>query len=101
MRLILPFLLALAGCASPSVDFMGAERRDVTVDGLRFAVFQRETEAQVIRLDRVSRQDRDDLPMQMVRAAEEATGCRVIPASMTTQAHAASAVARVDLRCRD
>ncbi|MDN5568615.1 MAG: hypothetical protein L0G27_07720 [Paracoccus sp. (in: a-proteobacteria)] len=100
MRLILPLILALAGCASPSVDFMGAVRRDVVVDGIRFAVFQRDREAQVIRLDRVARAGRDDLPMQTVRAAEQATGCAVIPASLTTQAHAASAVARVDLRCK-
>jgi hypothetical protein len=38
--------------------------------------------------------------MQMVRAAEQATGCAVSLASITTQAHAASAVARVDLDCR-
>lgn len=101
MRLIIPLILALAGCASPSVDFMGATRHDVVVDDLRFAVFQKGTEAQVIRLDRVARAGRSDLPMQMVRAAEQATGCSVIPASMTTQAHAASAVARVDLRCKD
>lgn len=101
MRLIPTLFLALAGCASPSVDFMGAERRDVTVDGMRFAVFRRDTEAQIIRLDGVSRAKRGDLPLQMDQAAEDATGCDVIPASMTTQAHAASAVARVDLRCRD
>ncbi|RJE81616.1 hypothetical protein [Paracoccus sp. JM45] len=100
MRLIPLIILALAGCASPSLDFRGAIRHDVVVDSLRFAVFQREDEAQIIRLDNVRRSARADLPMQMVRAAEQATGCAVSPASMTTQAHAASAVARVDLDCR-
>ena len=60
MRMTAPLalMLALSGCATPSPGFLAAARQDVTVDGMRFAVYPRGTEAQVIRLDRLRRADR-------------------------------------------
>ena len=92
-------ILALMGCASPSPGFLGAARQDVTVEGMRFAVYARATEAQVIRLDRLRRADRGLVAPRMRRAAEMATGCRAIPDSLAPVGGNDSAVGRVDLRC--
>lgn len=101
MRMTAPLvlMLALSGCTTPSPGFLVAARQDVTVDGMRFAVYPRGTEAQVIRLDRLRRADRGRMPNLMMRAAAQATGCRPIDNSLTPQGGPHSAVALVDLRC--
>lgn len=73
-------LLALAGCdASPAPGFFGATRHEVTLQGIRFAVLQKEDRAEVIRLNHtyLSLRDRDRVPALMLEAVEETTGCRV------------------------
>ncbi|QBX34884.1 hypothetical protein E4191_09305 [Paracoccus liaowanqingii] len=92
-------ILVLMGCASPSPGFLGAARQDVTVEGMRFAVYARATEAQVIRLDRMRRPDRGHVAPRMLRAAEQATGCRAIPDSLIPVGGTDSAVGKVGLRC--
>ena len=101
MRMTAPLalMLALSGCTTPSPGFLAAARQDVTVDGMRFAVYPRGTEAQVIRLDRLRRADRVRMSDLMMRAAAQATGCRPIDNSLTPQGGPHSAVALVDLRC--
>ncbi|WP_405401456.1 hypothetical protein [Paracoccus sp. Ld10] len=95
----LVLMLALSGCTTPSPGFLAAARQDVTVQGMRFAVYPRGTEAQVIRLDRLHRADRGRVPDMMMTAAAQATGCRPIPNSLTPQGGPNSAVVMVDLRC--
>ena len=74
----LPLTLALAACgASPAPAFFGATRHDVTLQGIRFAVLEKDGRAEVIRLDYLSLRDRDRVPALMVEAAERTTGCRV------------------------
>lgn len=92
-------LLLLASCASPAPQFFGAARHDITLDGIRFAVFVKETEAEVIRLGYLPRSDRAAVPDLMVQAAAEASGCAVIPNSLTTRMPGDTGEARVDLRC--
>lgn len=91
----------LMGCASPSRDMMGASRRDVTVDGMTFAVFHAGTEVQVIRLTYATRAAQRQVPERMLRAIGQGTGCTVIPASLKMEGGPGSAVARADLRCPD
>ncbi|MGZ3217356.1 hypothetical protein [Paracoccus sp. T5] len=102
-RMTFSFLVValLMGCASPSRDMLGALRRDVTVDGMRFAVFHAGAEVQVIRLSYASRAERARVPGRMLRAIGQATGCTVIPDSLTLEGGPGSAVARADLRCPD
>lgn len=96
--MILPLLL-LAACASPAPGFIGAPRHDVTIDGIRFAVFQKSTQAEVIRLGYLNRRDRARVPDLMMRAAEQATGCRAIANSMVTKIPGDTGEARINLRC--
>ena len=98
MRVILLTLL-LAACASPAPDFLGAQRHDLVLDGIRFAVFHKDTDAEVIRLGYLSRRERAKVPELMVRAAEQATGCAVIPGSLTSRIPGDTGEARVSLRC--
>ncbi|MFT4013580.1 MAG: hypothetical protein QM682_09285 [Paracoccus sp. (in: a-proteobacteria)] len=97
--LILPLLL-LAGCASPAPVFMGATRHDVTLDGIRFAVFHKENEAEVIRLGYLARKQRVPVPELMMRAAAQATGCRAIPNSAVTRIPGDTGEAWILLDCR-
>lgn len=92
-------MLILAACATSSPDMLGGARREVTVDGLDFVVFQKDAEAEVVRMGYLTRPQRARVPALMVRAAGLATGCRVIPDSMTTRIPGDTGVARVDLDC--
>lgn len=75
---VLPLFLLLAACASPSPEFFGANRAEVTVDGRAFTVLRRESRVQVIRHGYASPRDRRAIPEQMLRAVEDATGCRAV-----------------------
>lgn len=97
--LIPPLILLLSACASPAPGFMGAQRHDVTLDGIRFAVFQRESEAEVIRLGYLTRKARAEVPGLMMQAAAQATGCTAIPNSMVTKIPGDTGEARISLRC--
>ena len=99
MRMILLLTLILSACASPAPQFFGAKRHDVTLDGIRFAVFHDGADAEVIRLGYLSRKDRAPVPQLMVAAAEQATGCTAIPGSLTTRIPGDTGEARLTLRC--
>ncbi|WP_265500474.1 hypothetical protein [Paracoccus beibuensis] len=86
-------------CTTPSPDFLGAPRLDAVIEGTRFAVYRRGNEAQVIRLDRLSRAELGAVPDRMIRAAGEATGCAPVARSWRPVGGPNSAVARVNLRC--
>ena len=59
---VLPLFLLLAACASPSPEFFGANRAEVTVDGRAFTVLRRESRVQVIRHGYASPRDRRAIP---------------------------------------
>lgn len=100
MRPILPILLLLlSACASPSPGYFDASRRDITLQGIRFAVFHTETSAQVIRLGYLTRRERDAVPGLMVEAAEKASGCKAIPSSLRTRIPGDTGEGRVSMDC--
>ncbi|WP_347266027.1 hypothetical protein [Paracoccus sp. (in: a-proteobacteria)] len=99
MRVILLLTLILAGCASPAPEFFGAQRHDIELDGIRFAVFRDGTDAEVIRLGYLSRRARAPVPELMVRAAEQTTGCAVIPGSLRSKIPGDTGEARLSLHC--
>ncbi len=95
----LALILLLAACASPAPEFFGAVRHDITLDGIRFAVFHKDHDAEVIRLGYLSRSARAPVPALMVQAAEATTGCKVIANSMRTRIPGDTGEARFTLRC--
>lgn len=78
---------------------LGARRHELRVEGIGFVVFAREFEAEVVRMGYLPRARRGDVPALMAKAATEATGCVVIPNSMTTRIPGDTGVARFDLDC--
>lgn len=96
--LLFPLLCA---CATPSPPMAGALRHDVRQDGLDFAVFHKDDQAEVVRLTFMPRPSRARVHGAMARAAARATGCAVIPFSMTVRLPGDTGVASFDLDCRD
>ena len=76
-----PLLALLAACASPSPQFFGAARQEVTVEGRRFTVLQDGSRAQVIRHGYAAPSARAGIPAQMLRAVTIATGCTPVTES--------------------
>ena len=99
MMKYLALTLLLAACASPAPEFFGAARHDITLDGISFAVFHKGNDAEVIRLGYLTRSARAPVPALMVQAAEQTTGCRVIPNSLRTRIPGDTGEARLSLRC--
>lgn len=95
----LPALALLAACASPAPEFFGAVRHDLELGGIRFTVFWKGERAEVIRLGYLTRAQRAPVPALMIRAAEQATGCRVLPGSVVTGLPGDTGEARMDLDC--
>ena len=98
MKYILPLLL-LTACASPAPEFFGAQRFDITLGGIDFVVFQKGDRAEVIRMGYLTRAERGPVPQLMIRAAQETTGCKVVPGSMVTGLPGDTGEARFDLAC--
>ncbi len=99
MRFMPLLALLLAACTSPAPEFFGAHRHQVREGGLDFVVFWSASRAEVVRKGYLARAQRDAVPELMVRAVERASGCRVIPGSMTTGLPGDTGEARVDLDC--
>lgn len=96
----LPLLLVLAACgASPAPQFFGAARHEITLGGIDFVVFHKDTRAEVVRLGYLTRRDRLPVPELMAQAVEQTTGCRVIPGSMITGLPGDTGEARFRLNC--
>lgn len=70
-------VVMIAACASPSPAFFGAQKTEVTRDGMRFAVFQKGETAQAIRLGYANRAARRDMAMRLAVVMEEVTGCKI------------------------
>ena len=97
--ILLSLILLLAACASPSPRYFNATRHDITLQNIQFAVFHDGNSAQVIRLGYLSRRERASVPELMVQAAEQTTGCRVIPNSLRSRIPGDPGEARVALDC--
>ncbi len=78
---------------------MGAQRTDLTLDGVDFTVFHTATEAEVIRHGYLSRTAWARVPALMTRAAEQATGCQVDPGGFVTGLPGDTGEARMHLLC--
>ncbi|MCX8508704.1 MAG: hypothetical protein ORN49_07500 [Rhodobacteraceae bacterium] len=97
---VIPCLFLLASCsASPAPQFFGADRYAVTKGGIDFVVFQKDERAEVVRLGYLTRAQRAPVPDLMVEAAEETTGCKVVPGSMITGLPGDTGEARFRLSC--
>jgi hypothetical protein len=92
-------LLFIAACASPAPQFFGATRHEMTLGGIDFVVFSKGSRAEVVRMGYLSRAERAPVPGLMVQAAEQTTGCRVVPGSMVTGLPGDTGEARFDLNC--
>lgn len=96
----MPFLLILlTACETPHYTMMGASKQDITLQGIRFVVFHKDTEAEVLRMGYLTRAERAQVPALMAEAAERTTGCRVIPDSMRTRIPGDTGEAMFDLDC--
>jgi len=91
--------LLLAACASPGAGFRNAARTDLTLEGMRFSVFRSGDEVQVIRLGWLPRAERGRVPALMMRAAEQATGCRAVPGSLRHQLPGDAAEGKLRVTC--
>lgn len=96
---MIPLLVLLSACASPTPSYFGAQRHDITLDGIQFAVFQKANEAEVIRLGYLTRKNRARVPELMMQAASQTTGCRAIPNSAVTRIPGDTGEARISLDC--
>lgn len=97
---VLAVLLLLCACATPSPRMMGAVRHDVHLEGTDFVVFHKDDRAEVVRMNFVVRPNRPQIHTLMEQAAAQATGCKVIPFSMTAKVPGDPGMATFDLDCR-
>lgn len=97
--IILLLVTLLAACASPDPAYFGADRHEITLQGIRFVVFQKDNHAEVIRLGYLSRPARDPVPALMEQAVERTTGCAIIAGSRRTGLPGDTGEARFRLRC--
>ncbi|MFN4100053.1 MAG: hypothetical protein ACK4GT_09775 [Pararhodobacter sp.] len=92
-------LLCLAACASPDRAFWGTDPQHLALDGRAYVVHVRRDESrprvQVIRMGYARRAEHPAILEAMRQAAEQASGCAVIPGS----AQGDSGVMTAHLRC--
>lgn len=91
----LPLLIGLASCSSPSPEYLGSSLGLVEINGRQFNVYARDDRAQLIRMNREWGADAESVVQDAIRAAEQATGCRVKEGS----AEGDVAIIEVDLIC--
>lgn len=79
MRILLPILLGvfLTACASPSIQYLGAEGVPVDVGASRYTVFRKGDNVQVIRTNPVLLPNRNQVFAEAAIAIQRATGCAV------------------------
>ncbi len=99
MRPLLAPLLLAAACASPAPEFFGAERHQITLEGIDFVVLHKGNAAEVIRMGYLARSARAPVPALMIRAVEQTSGCAVLPDSVVTGLPGDTGEARMRLRC--
>lgn len=99
MKSLWPLLILAACGAQPAPQFFGATRHDITLGGINFVVFQKDKYAEVVRLGYLTRAERAPIPDLMAQAAEQTTGCKVIPGSMITGLPGDTGEAKFRLNC--
>lgn len=99
MRFWLCLLFLVAACDTPHPGMMGSVRHETVIDGIRFIVFQKGSEAEILRMGYLRRAERAPVHGLMVQAAQEVTGCRVIPGSLRSRIPGDTGEAMVDLDC--
>jgi hypothetical protein len=86
IRLLIPLLVLLSACASPSHDYFGVPAQMVVVEGREFRVFVRrdggQARAQVIRMGWAGGRDHRPIIATMTAAAEHASGCVAVAGSI-------------------
>lgn len=84
MRL-LPLLVLplLAACTAPAPDLGPDQIREVTVGGSRFRVYSTGQKAESYRLNPAGPSGTEAVLAQARQAMEQATGCHVVPGSLT------------------
>lgn len=101
--IMLPFFmvaaLLLAGCASPSPEYFGAQRYETVQGGITFTVYHKDGRAEVIRHGYLRRGQRDVVPGLMLDAIRATTGCEPRPASMLTRLPGDTGEARFRVDC--
>jgi hypothetical protein len=95
MRYACCLALALAACASPSPRFLGTEPAFAEGRGHEFAIYQRGSDIQALRVDRTWPVRQRDVFLGAVQAIEAATGCTLRPRSMRGDA----AIVEAEVAC--
>ncbi len=80
--LLLTAALALAGCDSPSVGLMGAQKTQVTIGGSRFSVHWRNDRAEAYRVSVEYLPDGAEILARAEQAIIQATGCQIRKGSL-------------------
>jgi hypothetical protein len=87
IRLLIPLLVLLSACASPSHEYFGVPAQRVVVEGREFQVFVRrdggQARAQVIRMGWARGRDHRPIITTMTVAAEQASGCAAVAGSIS------------------
>lgn len=98
---VLWLIPALAACASPDIGFHGVAPVAVEIDGRRYNVYlepgQRRPEVEILRMGYARRAEHAGILLAMPRAAEQASGCRLIAGTLRGD----SGVMRGRLSCPD
>lgn len=76
-------MLTIAACSSPSPQFMGITPSEQIISGVRFDVYQRQNQVQVIRLSGKLPGGIPSIKAAAIRAIENATSCSVIADTLT------------------
>lgn len=77
LRLLLPLLLACAGCNTPAPRFLGFEPMALTEGPSRFIVWRDGTLVEVLRVSPEALPAVDAVALRAARAVRRATGCAV------------------------
>lgn len=75
--LLVALLFALSGCNTPQAGFRYDLQKNITVGQNSFVVYANQTQAQVVRLNRIRLRDTGQVALDATVAIEETTGCVV------------------------
>ncbi|MEE9454768.1 MAG: hypothetical protein V3V13_10350 [Paracoccaceae bacterium] len=98
MRFFTVFLLiTLMACSSPSLKFSGISPVQVAVEGSVFDVYSNGKEVQAIRVNFQVLPSMSTTIARAISAIESATGCKVVPSSITGD----QALVKANITCKD
>lgn len=82
MRRLLPLLILLAACDSPTPRMIGAERHEVTRGGYDYVLYRRDRDVEVIRLGYAPRGAHQAIRATMISLIRDVTGCDPIGSTL-------------------